>query len=150
MDEQWWRKGETTGFPSPARSWRERPLRLDDLLIVHPASTFFVRVQDASMSGAGIVPGDLLVVDRALEPVTGSLVVVAIKGRLRLKRLVREAETCFLQSEPRPGLIRQVAVRKRFAMWGVVLLVIGGRYPALSLDDLVKRWGHSQQEEPSS
>ena len=63
------------GFPSPAQDYVEKTLDLNEQLIAHPAATYFVRVQGDSMIGAGIEDGDLLIVDRALEPKHGDIVV---------------------------------------------------------------------------
>jgi DNA polymerase V len=56
------------GFPSPADDHLDRDLDLHELLIQHPASTFYVRLSGDSMQGAGLYDGDILVVDRSLEP----------------------------------------------------------------------------------
>ena len=75
------------GFPSPAEQYLEPPLDLNELLVKRPAATFFVRVQGDSMIGAGIHDGDLLVVDRALEPSDGDVVVAAVDNEFTVKRL---------------------------------------------------------------
>ncbi len=56
------------GFPSPAEDYAEGRLDLNDYLVEHEAATFYVRVKGHSMSGAGILDGDIIAVDRALEP----------------------------------------------------------------------------------
>jgi DNA polymerase V len=76
------------GFPSPADDYVEKSLDLNELLVKRPAATFFVRVQGASMIGAGIHNGDMLVVDRSLEAQSGSVVIAVINGDLTVKRLV--------------------------------------------------------------
>jgi DNA polymerase V len=60
------------GFPSPAEDYVDRPLDFNELLIEHPAATFAIRIEGESMTGAGIFPGDIAVVDRAREPVNGT------------------------------------------------------------------------------
>lgn len=75
------------GFPSPAEDYIEGSLDLNEHLIRHPAATFIVRVEGESMTGAGIFPGDLLVVDRAIEPRDGHVVIAAVAGELTVKRL---------------------------------------------------------------
>jgi DNA polymerase V len=75
------------GFPSPAQDYVEKTLDLNEQLITHPAATYFVRVQGDSMIGAGIEDGDLLIVDRALEPKHGDIVVAGFFGELTVKRL---------------------------------------------------------------
>ena len=77
------------GFPSPADDYIEAGIDLNEQLIRHPSSTFFLRVSGDSMQGAGILDGDLLVVDRSLEPRPGQIVVAALEGAFTLKRLMR-------------------------------------------------------------
>src|SRR5689334_21942844 len=66
------------GFPSPAEDWIEKRVELTDLLIPHPASTFFVRVSGDSMIGAAILDGDILIVDRAREARHNSIVIAVL------------------------------------------------------------------------
>jgi len=75
------------GFPSPAADYVEGRLDLNQHLIRHPAATFFMRVEGESMTGAGIFPGDLLVIDRSLEPLDGHVVIAQVSGELTVKRL---------------------------------------------------------------
>lgn len=75
------------GFPSPAEDYIEGSLDLNRHLIRHPAATFIVRVEGESMKGAGIFPGDLLVVDRSIEPHDGHVVIAVVEGELTVKRL---------------------------------------------------------------
>ena len=77
------------GFPSPADDYVEVGIDLNEQLIRHPTSTFFLRVSGESMMGAGIHDGDLLVVDRSLDPRPGRVVVAVLDGAFTLKRLVR-------------------------------------------------------------
>ena len=77
------------GFPSPADDYIESRIDLNDVLIRHPSSTFFLRVSGDSMRGAGILDGDLLVVDRAIEPRAGRVVVAVLEGAFTLKYLNR-------------------------------------------------------------
>lgn len=67
----------------------DNSLDLNEHLVAHREATFFIRVHSESMAGAGIHDGDLLVVDRALEPADGDLVVAEGDGGLTLKRLSR-------------------------------------------------------------
>lgn len=75
------------GFPSPADDHVDRKLDLNEHLIRRPAATFFVEAEGASMSGAGIGDGDLLVVDRSLAPGAGDVVIAVVNGELTVKRL---------------------------------------------------------------
>ena len=76
------------GFPSPAEDYVDVGIDLNDQLIRHPTSTFFLRVSGDSMTGDGIHDGDLLVVDRSLDPHPGRVVVAVLDGGFTLKRLV--------------------------------------------------------------
>ncbi len=78
------------GFPSPAEQYVEAPLDLNELLVRQPAATFFVRAAGDSMVGAGIRPGDILVVDRSLEASDGSIVIAAVDGEFTVKTLRRD------------------------------------------------------------
>ena len=75
------------GFPSPADDYIEQPLDLNEHLIRHPAATYYARAQGDSMLQLGIYDGDLLVVDRALEPHHGDVVIAAVDGELTCKVL---------------------------------------------------------------
>jgi DNA polymerase V len=79
------------GFPSPADDFAVRRHDLNELLITHPAATFFWRVRGTSMQGAGITDGDILVVNRALQPVHGDVVVAEVDNDFTVKFLHRRA-----------------------------------------------------------
>ncbi len=75
------------GFPSPADDYMDKRLDLNEHFIKHPAATFYCRVSGQSMTGAGIFDGDLLIVDRAVNPVHGDVVLAALNGELTCKIL---------------------------------------------------------------
>jgi DNA polymerase V len=108
------------GFPSPADDHLDDSIDLNEKLVQHPAATFFVRVQGDSMTGVGIHHNDLLVVDRAREPKSGSIVVAVINGELTVKRLKVEGERVWLMPEnPRyPPL--EIRDGMDLSIWGVV------------------------------
>ena len=80
------------GFPSPAEQYQEPPLDLNELLVKHPAATFFVRVQGDSMVGVGIHDGDLLVVDRSLRPASGDVIIACVDGDFTVKTYRRDKD----------------------------------------------------------
>lgn len=82
------------GFPSPATDYCEGTLDLNQLCIKHPAATYFVRAQGDSMIDAGIFPGDVLVVDRALNARHGDIVIAAFNGELTVKKLTTKPTLC--------------------------------------------------------
>ncbi len=77
----------SAGFPSPAEDYVEGRLDLNRHLIKHPFATFYVRVSGDSMTKAGISPGSILVVDRAVEADDGDIVIARINDELCVKRL---------------------------------------------------------------
>jgi len=87
------------GFPAPGDDEVEASLDLNTLLINNPTATFFVKVSGDSMEGAKIFDGDVLVVDRSIQPQSGSLVVAAVYGELVVKRLKTTASGAALFSE---------------------------------------------------
>ena len=78
-----------TGFASPAELWRERSLRLDDLLLLHPTTTYFIRAADHALRNLGIEKGDLVIIDRTLDVESGAIVLATLRGAflLRAQRL---------------------------------------------------------------
>src|SRR5690606_40159680 len=79
------------GFPSPAADFSVRRLDLNDILITHPQATFLLRVRGDSMRDIGIDDGDTLVVDRALTPQHGSIVVAVLDAAFTVKQLYKRA-----------------------------------------------------------
>ena len=86
------------GFPSPAEQYLESPLDLNELLVKHPAATYYVRVAGDSMINAGINQGDILVVDRSLQPQNGSVVIAAIDYEFTVKYLRTDGENVRLEA----------------------------------------------------
>jgi DNA polymerase V len=108
------------GFPAPGDDLVEKSLNVHDLLVTHPASTFFVRVEGDSMEGAGIFSGDILVVDRSLDAAAGRIVVAAINGELVVKRLARHGDQLALCSENPAYTPIIVGESEDCFIWGVV------------------------------
>ena len=116
--------GVSAGFPSPADDYIDRRLDLNELLIKHPAATFFVRVAGDSMIGAGINDDDILIVDRSVEPGHGKIVIVAVDGELTVKRLFRDGQVCRLVSENPDYPSLDITDDMSLEVWGVVTSVI--------------------------
>lgn len=114
----------SAGFPSPADDYMEDKLDLNDLLIRNPASTFFVRVIGNSMINAGIQSGDILVVDRSLEPKEGSVIIAVIDGELTVKRLKYHNGSILLIPENDKFKTIKITSEMNFEVWGVVSSVI--------------------------
>jgi DNA polymerase V len=112
------------GFPSPAEDYLEKRLDLNEHLVARPEATYFVRVSGDSMIGAGIHHGDLLVVDRSLDPKPGNVVIALVDGEFTVKRLRRTAIGLELAPEnPDYGVI-PLSEERDFQVWGVVLHVV--------------------------
>jgi len=108
------------GFPSPADDYVEQRISLDEHLIQHRESTFFMRVAGDSMRGLGIFDGDLLVVDRALPAEHGCVVIAVLDGEFTVKQLLHTAEGRVLRSA-HPGYADMlIKPEQDFAIWGVV------------------------------
>ena len=88
------------GFPSPAQDDVEQTLDLNALCVKRPAATFFVRVSGESMTGAGIYPGDVLVVDRSLESRHGDIIIAALHGEFTVKELCLKPSPRLLAHNP--------------------------------------------------
>lgn len=79
------------GFPSPAEDFAVNRLDLTQILVTHPQATFLLRVAGSSMRDMGIDDGDLLVVNKALKPVHGHVVVAVVDGEFTVKQLHQRA-----------------------------------------------------------
>lgn len=108
------------GFPAPGDDMVEKSLDVHDLLVKHPDSTFFVRVEGDSMEGVGIFSGDVLVVDRSIEARTGRIVVAAVNGELVVKRLGMLAGQPVLLSENTAYAPIVIGAGEDCFIWGVV------------------------------
>jgi len=112
------------GFPSPAEDYIDKKLDLNEQLVRHPAATFFVRVDGDSMRDAGVASGDILVVDRAVEPRDGHIVIAALDGELTVKRLRRKNGQVLLVPENPDYAPVAVGPEASFEVWGVVTYII--------------------------
>lgn len=114
------------GFPSPAEDIREK-LDLMKLLVRHKASTFFFRVSGVSMVDAAMDEGDIIIVDRAVEPYDGCKAVCFIDGEYTVKRIEMHDDMVRLmpanQSNSKYRPI-EVTADNSFMVWGVVTYVI--------------------------
>ena len=112
------------GFPSPAEDYLDKTLDLNELLIAHPAATFFVRVSGDSMQNAGIFSGDILVVDRSLEAADNKIVIAIVGGEFTVKRLkIREGNISLVPENPTYPVL-EMKEGSDFQVWGVVTYVI--------------------------
>jgi len=112
---------DCVGFPSPAANYMEDTLDLNEYLVKHPSATFFVRVAGEAMIEAGIHSGDILIVDRSLEPVENKVVIAVVNGQFTVRRVrIIQGKLC-LASENRPLELNKGT---DVEIWGVVTNVI--------------------------
>ena len=114
-----------TGFPSPATDFVEDDIDLNSHLIKNIPSTFLIRVQGKSMNNIGIRNGDLLVVDRSLNPKNFSTVIVNVNEELVVKSFIKEKNESFLTSGSK-NLKDKINLTENpeIFIWGVVTYVI--------------------------
>ena len=112
------------GFPSPADDFLEATLDLNELVISHPAATFYVRVSGDSMNNAAICDGDIIVVDRAKHPEHNSIILAYLDGEFTVKRLSKHGDSLYLV--PENPLYEPILLTEDvdFQVWGVVTYCI--------------------------
>ena len=113
------------GFPSPATDYVEDDIDLNAHLIKNIPSTFLIRVQGKSMNGIGVHDGDLLVVDRSLNPKKFSTVIANVNEELVVKNFVKEKNESFLTSGSKELKDKiNLTENPEIFIWGVVTYVI--------------------------
>jgi len=116
--------GISAGFPSPADDYIEDRIDLNRELIRNPSSTFFGRVNGDSMINAGIGDGDLIVIDKSIEPRDGSIVVCVIDGEFTVKRFQKINGEIFLMPENEKYKAIKITNENDFRVWGTVTYTI--------------------------
>ena len=114
------------GFPSPAEDIREK-LDLIKLLVRHKASTFFFRVGGVPVSGASLSEGDIIIVDRAVDPYNGCKAICYIDGEFCVKRVeMCNKGVCLVPVNENDNAIKPIDVTtpNDIVIWGVVTYVI--------------------------
>ena len=114
----------SAGFPSPATDYLENKLDLNEHLIKHPAATFIVKASGPSMVEAGILSGDLLIVDRSVTPKNDNIVIASVFGDLTVKKLRKKGSALFLVSANNEYPSIQIKEEMECFIWGVVTYVI--------------------------
>lgn len=114
------------GFPSPADDFDEAELDIAAHLVRNPDSTFFIRAQGYSMVGAGIISGDVLVVDKSVDPRVGSVVIAVLDGSMTVKELGKVGARYALLPRPMDPDSDEFATvvvgpDQELRVWGVVV-----------------------------
>lgn len=108
------------GYPSPADDYIAAPIDLNRELIAHPASTFLGRIRGDSMIDAGIYDGDLVVVDKSLNPKTGQIAVCFVNGEFTIKYIKIQKKSILLIPANKEFNPIRVTPDNDFVIWGVV------------------------------
>ena len=119
--------GIFAGFPSPAQDYMDKSLDFNREIIRHPAATFYAKVLGQSMEGAGIDTGDIVVVDRALDPRDGDIVVACINGEFTLKYIdLSKRDQGIICLRPDNNKYDPIFLQEgdQLVVWGVVSSVI--------------------------
>ncbi len=107
------------GFPSPADDYIDLKFDVNHYLVRKPCATYFAKISGDSMTGAGIFDGDIIVVDRSLQPSDGKIVVVALDGEFTVKRIRYKGSEVILY--PENDKYQPIKIdRQQFDCWGVV------------------------------
>jgi len=120
----WAQEGISAGFPSPADDFKELRISIDQEVVRNEEATFYARVSGESMQGAGLDDGDLLVIDRSLEPVDNKIAVCFIDGEFTVKRLLIKKGKLWLQPENSDFKPIEITEDNEFVIWGIVTNVI--------------------------
>ena len=120
LNMPYFENGVSAGFPSPAEDHMHSKIDLNNLLIENPSATYYVRVNGDSMLGAGIVNGDLLIVDRSIEVTNNRIVVAHLDGEFTVKRIKKIKKKIFLQAENNNYKPIEITKEMDFELFGVV------------------------------
>ena len=117
-------EGISAGFPSPADDFKETRISLDRELVKNKEATFYARVSGDSMVGAGLDDGDLLVIDRSLNPENGKIAVCLIDGEFTVKRIKKEKNILYLIPENKKYKPIELKEENELVILGIVEYVI--------------------------
>lgn len=116
--------GISAGFPSPADDFLELTIDLNKELVKHPSTTFIGRVKGFSMQEADLKNGDLIMIDRSLNPSDGTIAVCVINGEFTIKRIKKGKDCIWLVPENKNYKPIKVTEDDDFSVWGIVTNII--------------------------
>ena len=114
----------SAGFPSPALDFIDLSIDLNKQLIEHPSATFYGRVKGESMKNAGINDGDLLIIDKSIEPADGKIAVCYLDGEFTLKRIKILPDGFWLMPENEKYKPIKIEEENNLTIWGIVTYII--------------------------
>lgn len=112
------------GFPSPAEDFSELKISLDQTLVKNKEATFYARVSGYSMKDAGLDDGDILIIDRSLEPSDGKIAVCYLDNAFTVKRIKIDKECVYLMPENNQFKPIKVTHENQLIIWGIVTYII--------------------------
>ena len=118
--------GIKAGFPSPAADFDGSKISLDNVLVKNREATFYAKASGTSMIGAGIDDGDILVIDRSIEPQNNKIAVCFIDGEFTVKRIKIEKDCVYLMPENTAFQPIKITDENALVIWGIVTYVIKG------------------------
>jgi DNA polymerase V len=116
--------GIKAGFPSPAADFDETRISLDKSLVKNPDTTFYAKANGQSMKGAGIDNGDIMIIDRSLEPRNNKIAVCLIDGEFTVKRIKKTKDELLLVPENSDFQPIKITEENHLVIWGIVTYVI--------------------------
>ena len=116
--------GIKAGFPSPAADFDESKISLDAVLVKNRDATFYAKAAGTSMIGAGIDDGDILVIDRSLEPQNNKVAVCFLDGEFTVKRIKVAKDKVFLMPENKDFEPIAITDENQLIIWGIVTYVV--------------------------
>jgi DNA polymerase V len=117
-------EGIRAGFPSPAMDFEDIRIDLNQYLIKNPSATFYGKVRGDSLRNAGIEEGDILIIDKSVEPADGKIAVCFLDGEFTAKRIRIRNNKIWLMPENEKYKPIEVTEENQFIIWGVVTYVI--------------------------
>jgi DNA polymerase V len=117
-------EGIRAGFPSPAMDFEDIRIDLNQYLIKNPSATFYGKVRGDSLRNAGIEEGDILIIDKSVEPADGKIAVCFLNGEFTAKRIRIRKNKIWLMPENEKYKPIEVTEENQFIIWGVVTYVI--------------------------
>jgi len=117
-------QGISAGFPSPADDFKEIRISLDKELVKNQESTFYARVSGESMENAGLSDGDLIVIDRSLNPENRKIAICYIDGEFTVKRIIKKDLKLYLKPENKNYNEIEINENNQLIIWGIVTYVI--------------------------
>ena len=117
-------EGIKAGFPSPAQDYMDLSIDLNRELVKHPSSTFYGKVKGDSMVDAQVFDGDILIIDKSLEPTNGDMAVCFVDGEFTLKFIEIRADEFLLVPANKQYAPIRVTKENDFIIWGIVTYVI--------------------------